>query len=448
MRIRWLLAPVVMLALLAIMGVRSDLVLGQPDQPGSDSQYLPVVMALQDGLPTPTPTGTAVTCAPTDGLLQNPGFEAGRGSWTFFTNGQGTYATTGPAYECELAAQLTLSKVAKNIQLYQSGFRLQAGSTYRLTFSAYSSSGHDLQILIHQHGAPYRDYGLNTTADLSTGWQRLSSEFVAQGFAGSTTETRLRFWFPADAQDGDVYWLDDIRLEEIGGGSTPTPPPTATVGPTNTPAPGATNTPVPQPTNTPAPQPTSTQVPGATSTPQPTPPAGRELLVFNLNRPVTEADRGFPYDQPPTANGNWITPVNYAAGTLYYRLEVRDQPVAQNMKIQFCFWQEKGGYNFELENCGPTADVRGVSGTVKTWSVKVGDMWKRNGNSIEWGRPRYRNGMAIKNAEGEPVSNYNGWNWNGEDPKKWYPLDISFKVVVVAPGAEFSGWENYVDGQQ
>ena len=145
------------------------------------------------------------------------------------------------------------------------------------------------------------------------------------------------------------------------------------------------------------------------------------------------------------ANGNWITPVNYADGTLYYRIEVHSQPVPQDMLIQFCFWQEKNGYNFELENCGPMQRVRGTSGTVETWSVKVRDMWKLNGKSIEWNRARFRNGMAIKNKNGDPVSNFQGWNWNGEDPKKWYPLDIRFKVVVVANGAQFSGWENYTD---
>jgi hypothetical protein len=198
---------------------------------------------------------------------------------------------------------------------------------------------------------------------------------------------------------------------------------------------------VPQPTNTPNPGPTRTPQP--TSTPNPG--GGRELLVFDLDRKVTEADRGFPHDTPPIANGNWIVPVNYAAGTLYYRIEVRSQPVPQDMRIQFCFWQEKNGSNFGLENCGPTQRVRGTSGTVETWSVPVRDMWKLNGKSIEWNRPRFRNGMAIKNKNGDPVSNFQGWNWNGEDPKKWYPLDISFKVVVVANGAQFSGWENYTD---
>jgi hypothetical protein len=72
-------------------------------------------------------------------------------------------------------------------------------------------------------------------------------------------------------------------------------------------------------------------------------------------------------------------------------------------------------------------------------------MWKLGNKPLEWDRARFRNGAAIKNSAGNPVSNFNGWNWNGEDPKKWYPLDMRFTIVVVAKGATFSGWDNYLN---
>ncbi len=241
----------------------------------------------------------------------------------------------------------------------------------------------------------------------------------------------------ANESDGSRPWLGDFHLVafygrvlsagEVGqnfqaGIHGMTPPP-------------ATATPVTPPT----------AVPTATNTPVSGGGGGKtELLVFDWNGPVTQANRGFPYDQPPIANGDWTSPVNYAEGTLYFRVQVRSQPVAQDMRIQFCFWQAKNGYNFELETCGQTANVRGVPGTVVTWSAEISKMWKRLNNPLEWDRPRYRNGAAIKNTAGEPVSDYNGWNWNGENPAQWYPLDMRYTVVVVAKGATFSGWDNYV----
>ena len=271
MKTAWLLFFGGILTLLSLMFIRPEQAIGQLNNVETDlTQFIPLVLGGTGDLePTATPTSaltpTAEACSPTDGLLRNPGFEAGDANWVFFTSGQGSYTTAGPAYECELAAQLVLTDTSDNIQFYQSGFLLNAGSRYRLTFSAYSSSGHDVEVLIHQHTAPYKSYGLSFKADLSEEWQTLTTEFVAEGFSGSTTDTRLRFWFPRFARDGDVYWLDDVRLEEIDG------TPTVTPGPTNTPAPGSTNTPVPPPTNTPA--------PGATRTP--TPPSANAYAAAN-----------------------------------------------------------------------------------------------------------------------------------------------------------------------
>jgi hypothetical protein len=168
-----------------------------------------------------------------------------------------------------------------------------------------------------------------------------------------------------------------------------------------------------------------------------------EKLVFDWNKLVTVEHRGFPYNQGSTmlANGNWVTPINFAGGTFYYRVELRKMPSYKDVRFQFCVWQDK----FRLENCGSQKQVsyRGTK-IVATWSQGVPYMWKKDGKSIDWSRPRYRQGFAIKNSKGLPVSNYNGWNWNGENPAKWYPMNVRLTVVVVAKGKTFSGWGNYI----
>lgn len=162
------------------------------------------------------------------------------------------------------------------------------------------------------------------------------------------------------------------------------------------------------------------------------------MLVFDWNKPVTEADGGFAVDIPPIANGDWTKPINFAEGTLYFRAEIRSQPVPQDeMRLGFCFWQEVA------ENCAGSP-VPGRKGTVVTWERPVKDMFKVNGISIDWSKARRRNGFAVRNRNNNPVSNKQGWNWSGEDPKAWYPLDLRFTVVVVEKGAGFSGWKNYV----
>lgn len=236
---------------------------------------------------------------------------------------------------------------------------------------------------------------------------------------------------------------------------TPTLTPTATQTPTSTPTETPTSTATLEPTETPTatatpddsetPQPTETATPTKTPKPTNTPtatatlPPGEELLFYNWNRPIVKADQGFALENPPTVNGDWTTPINFGGGTLYFRAEVRSIPVDQpGMRLGFCFWQ-----NPDLENCGGS-NVPGVAGTVVTWSVPVGELWMKNKLPIDWSQPRSKLGVIVRNEKNLPVSNKQGWNWNGEIPEEWYPLDVWVMGVVVEKGAGFGGWDNYL----
>lgn len=169
------------------------------------------------------------------------------------------------------------------------------------------------------------------------------------------------------------------------------------------------------------------------------------LVVYDWNGPVEKADRGFPSEKPPRENFDWTGPVNYAAGELFFRAEIFKQPEAQDMRLQLCFWQPEtpDGHPYRRESCGPMQAVQGTSGEVVTWSRPVEEMWKKNGIGVDWAEPRSRASVAIKNSSRQPVSNHSGWEWNGEDPDAWYPLNMRFTAVVVPAGGEFCGWDYY-----
>jgi len=175
-----------------------------------------------------------------DNLVQNGSFENGLEPWIFYTNGSGSATVNSPAYDCHNAAQVQINGSGNNTQLYQANLTLEAGVKYRLSFAAYSSTGHDLGVYLHNHRSPYENYGLALDqVDLGTGWQQYSVEFTAGGFSGTVINGRLRFWLAPFAQVGDLYWIDAVSLVKIAGSvATPTPTPTATntpVGPTATP---------------------------------------------------------------------------------------------------------------------------------------------------------------------------------------------------------------------
>ncbi len=173
-------------------------------------------------------------------------------------------------------------------------------------------------------------------------------------------------------------------------------------------------------------------------------PLADELLIFDWNEAVTTGDEGFATEKPPmlSANGDW-TPYGFDQGTLYARIEIRSQPVAQNMQLQFCVWQDFPPPD-HLETCMARKSLTGNPGTVVTTSQAISDMWMKDGLPIDWSRARDMYGVAVKCSNGTPVSPRQGWNWCGFDPNDWYPLDMRYTVVVVAAGGTFDGWDNYI----
>ena len=178
-------------------------------------------LAYQDS--TQTGLNNASACTPAaNNVLSNPGFESGKNNWTFFTNGKGSFSAEGPAIQCNLAAKLTFTQTGKNMQFYQNNFSLKANTKYRLSFSAKSNTGDDLRVYVQKHKAPNTNYGLKTnTINLSTDWKTFTLDFTTSGFSGTTSDTRLRFWFTRLAKNGDIYWIDDVVLQEVGGAPPP-----------------------------------------------------------------------------------------------------------------------------------------------------------------------------------------------------------------------------------
>lgn len=188
------------------------------------------------------------------------------------------------------------------------------------------------------------------------------------------------------------------------------------------------------------PKPPADPEPPATPPPDPSN-APTELLIYSFNGLVLKGHRGFPWDQPPRHNGDWTMPTNFAEGTVYLRAEIRRMPSPKTVKLQLCHWQD----GTQLETCSDLGKlVYQGKPVVLEWSQAIPKMWKKDNKPLDWTRPRARCGLAVKNAAGQPVSDYSGWNWNGEDPAEWYPLDLRFLAVVVAKGRTFSGWNTYI----
>ena len=159
-------------------------------------------------------------------LLENGDFEHATSGWHFYTNGAGTLYAQGGAHNGEAAAQVDIRTQGTNVQLYQYGITLEPNQQYRLHFAAYSSNGRDMSVYIHQHGAPYTNYGLaGYFVDLGTDWQAYTVEFTTPDWGAPVNDARLRFWLAPYDKDDMTYRVDYVFLEKVTTILPPVPDP-------------------------------------------------------------------------------------------------------------------------------------------------------------------------------------------------------------------------------
>ena len=153
--------------------------------------------------------------------IANPGFESGITSWSKSTGV--TFSTVTPGFEGTKAAKLVIGTTTTNMQFYQAniplgtGLYLEPNTRYRLSFTAYSTTGHDIRVKLIKHVSPYTNYGVDKTFNLNTDWQTFSTEFTTSGFTTRVKNGRLQFFLTGTGlgAKGDIYYLDNVKLEKI-----------------------------------------------------------------------------------------------------------------------------------------------------------------------------------------------------------------------------------------
>jgi peptidoglycan/xylan/chitin deacetylase (PgdA/CDA1 family) len=159
---------------------------------------------------------TLTVAAPTASAVSNPGFESGVTPWTFYTSGAGSFDTATAGNGSAHAGRAIITTAGSNVQLFQVLSGLEANARYRLTFAAYSNTGHDLAVSLIKSVSPYTGYGLSSYYfNLTSAWSTYSVEFTMSGFTGIASDARLMFWLATHATAGDQYYFDDVTLAKV-----------------------------------------------------------------------------------------------------------------------------------------------------------------------------------------------------------------------------------------
>ena len=191
---------------------------------------------VSNALGTVTSNVATLTVVDSINVIQNPGFESGTTSWGLYRKDVlGSLGAVTPGYEGSKAGRIAITTIGSgpSVQLYQVGIPLESNRHYRLSFAAYSNTGHDLNVTLIRSTSPYPNYGLNFIADLNSSWQVFTTEFNTSGFSGKVTNGRLQF-APVGFADGDYYYIDRVVLETATVVPDTTPPSVIGNSPTGT----------------------------------------------------------------------------------------------------------------------------------------------------------------------------------------------------------------------
>ncbi len=150
-------------------------------------------------------------------IIANPGFDSGVTTpWNLYTNGTAVLTADNVSpYSGSYCGKLNITNIGTNTQIWQSDISLISSTLYRLTFAAYSTGGRDMLVNIEYQNSPYTNYGLsNYNPNLTTSWSYFTVDFTsAAGLAANLT--RIRLTFQGYAQSGDIYYIDEFKLEKV-----------------------------------------------------------------------------------------------------------------------------------------------------------------------------------------------------------------------------------------
>jgi len=428
---------------------------------------------------------TLTVTAKPPSLVVNGGFESGLTPWAYFNSGTGSFDTTTAGNGSAHAGHAVITTAGSNIQLYQVLSGLEANTKYRLTFAAYSNTGHDLVVSLSKHVSPYTNYGLSSSYfNLTSSWSTYSVEFTTSGFTGTVSDARLMFWLVSYAAAGDQYYFDDVSLDKVIANVLPA----ITTQPANqsvtqgqsatfsvvatgfaplsyqwrrngTDITGATSASYTTPATTVAADNGATFTclvtnaygealsSAATLTVTTAPVPGGQITLIDITNthtvelvaiPQGVTGRAFSWwNLPSGLPTNLVSPINYSQGTVYQRLEVLSKPSSVPVQYQLCIFQDE--MIPEKHVCGPqpTFYTTGVYDNVTTLSS-----WYQYGN-IDWTRSLLIEMTNIRDGAGNPVDDRwtFGGKWYGSpDFSLYYPMQVRFRAVLVPPGGVFAGW--------
>lgn len=153
--------------------------------------------------------------ADTSDKIRNGGFENGTSEWSIYPIGNAlanarVEAGAGPDKSAALRVDITSDGTNWHVQCIQNGLAIEKDKSYEISFYARAARPGEITIDVMKGVAPWSNYGLSKTVQLTTSWQKYTGRFRANATDGST----VRPTFELGAMDNTV-WIDRVEFRQV-----------------------------------------------------------------------------------------------------------------------------------------------------------------------------------------------------------------------------------------
>ena len=179
--------------------------------------HAPDLGAFESGFAGPD---TATTPPVYSGIIANPGFEDGLNPWKMSGVGIGFFTTSAPGFESPKSSKIGFARGGSDAQLYQIRLVLDPATSYRLSFDAFSTSGHDVDVSLFSTNTG-QNYGISSMRqDVTTSWKTFTLDFTTPPVPTLIDDGRLQFSFGPYAVSGETYYFDNVLLSPVDASPT------------------------------------------------------------------------------------------------------------------------------------------------------------------------------------------------------------------------------------
>lgn len=165
-----------------------------------------------------------------------------------------------------------------------------------------------------------------------------------------------------------------------------------------------------------------------------------QLVMLDVTYDHTTSTKAFSFFGIPSGiPSNLISPIDYAHGTLYQRVQVISKPSSKTVKYQYCIFQDRIAK--EKHACTNEGLLTFTSPGTYYASQSMTSLFQYR--NISWGRSLLTQMLVVKDKNGKPVDDRYGWagTWDGSPNfGLYYPMKVRYTAIIVPPGGGSPIW--------